>query len=195
MILFQNPINFSDWLQRIVLNRDPSIRTLGFQMMATLSSNRIGASQLIKEDPNVIWHQLMNVVQDCSECSQARDMAMTSLINFLKLSSEKNSIWIGPIITFSGIKLVGEGSLAPFFASIQFEESVGRMFKAFAKKHRPNLQVPNEESIRQTSLTATSLHDESEILDDPSSPSLMASILNFLTQVTKLDTVSHENDF
>ena len=164
-------------------------------MMATLSSSRVGASQLIKDDSNVIWHQLMNVVQDGSECSQARDMAMTSLTNLLKLSSEKNSVWLGPIVTFSGIKLVGEGSLAPFFTSIQFEESVGRMFKAFAKKHRPNLQVPNEESIRQTSLTVTSLHDETEILDDPSSPSLMASILNFLTLVIRLDTVSQKTIF
>ena len=89
-------------------------------MMATLSSSRVGASQLIKDDPNVIWHQLMNVVQDFSECSQARDMAMTSLTNLMKLSSEKNSIWLGPIVTFSGIKLVGEGSLAPFFTSNQF---------------------------------------------------------------------------
>ena len=89
----------------------------------------------------------------------------------------------------SGIKLTGEASMSSFFTSVQFEETLSRIFTTFSKKHCHIFTTSNEESIRQTSMVTTSVYDESELLEDPPNASFVASILEFLVQIIKMDTV------
>ena len=186
-----NSIESLDWLQKIVVNRDASIRTLGFQIIATLASSIDGALLLTTSNQNSIWNQLIDVVLDGSECCQARENAMIALTNLLKLSVNKNTVWFGPIMKVAGIKLTGEASMASFFVSVQFEETLSRLYKSFSQKHCNTLSsnTITEESIRQTSVTSNSIQDESEILEDPTNASFIASTLAFLVQIIKMDTV------
>lgn len=105
-------------------------------------------------------------------------------------SSDKNSLWLGPAMTegISGLKLTGEASLLPFLTSVNFEESVGRIFKAFSGPCK-NGQLC-EESVRQHSVTSSDISQmKNEPFEEPPNALFVSSILDFLVQIIKLDTV------
>ena len=142
----------------------------------------------------------MDVVLDRSESCLARENCMLSLTNLLKWSENQNSNWLGPIVKISGITLTGEASMSSFLTLVHFEENVSRMFRAFSHKNGSNdinvHSIFNDESIRQTSVTNTAslIHnDEHEVVEEPSSASFIASVLKFLIQIVKMDTVCHKN--
>ena len=98
----------------------------------------------------------------------------------------------------SGITLTGEASMSSFLTLVHFEENVSRMFRAFSHKNGSNdinvHSIFNDESIRQTSVTTSLIHnDEHEVVEEPSSASFIASVLKFLIQIVKMDTVCHKN--
>ena len=155
----------------------------------------------VGEDQNAIWNQLIDVVLDRSESCLARENCMLSLTNLLKWSENKDSYWLGPIVKISGITLTGEASMSSFLTLVHFEENVSRIFRAFSHKNGGVNDINNvhsifnDESIRQTSAvtnTASLIQDEhdDEVIEEPSSASFVASVLKFLIQIIKMDTVS-----
>ena len=58
----------------------------------------------------------MEIVLDRIESYQAKDYAMRTLTHLLRLGTNRNLTWYGPIFQerISGLKLNGEASLLPF---------------------------------------------------------------------------------
>jgi hypothetical protein len=91
----------------------------------------------------------------------------------------------------SGLRLNGEASMLPFLSNVNWEENISKMFKTFATRFDSEQHCPNDESVRQNSLTSSSLHSSPDdvLLENPPRASFVASILDFLTQITKMDNV------
>ena len=75
-----------------------------------------------------------------------------------------------------------------FLGSINFEESIARYFRAFSSYHHP--KSSQDESVRQSSMTASSIMSHHEIFEEPPTSSFLASIIDFLVQIIVMDTVS-----
>lgn len=106
-------------------------------------------------------------------------------------SEDREAQWFGPIVEekISGLKLNGEASMSPFFTSLNFEESVAKFFRAFSMtKNNRQMTAGGEESVRQNSLTISSIMSHHEVFEEPPSAFFIASILDFFAQVIKMDT-------
>ena len=134
-----NQVSNLDWLWQIFKHRDASIRIMGYQMASIIATSEQGASLLIRNQALEMWTQFMEIVLDRIESYQVKDYAMRTLTHLLRLGTNRNSTWYGPIFQerISGLKLNGEASLLPFLGSINFEESIARYFRAFSSYHHP----------------------------------------------------------
>ena len=86
------------------------------QIFRTIATSEQGASLLIKNQALEMWTQFMDIVLDRIESYQAKDYAMRTLTHLLRLGTNRNLTWYGPIFQerISGLKLNGEASLLPF---------------------------------------------------------------------------------
>ena len=172
-------------------HRDSRIRIVGFQIVCLLATTDAGAKLLL--DKVGLWSNLVEIVQDRVESYQAKELAMRTLTHLLILSSRKDSLWYGPVVTekVSGLKMNGEASLLPFLASANFEESMGRFLRAFACHKSPaQSRISSEESVRCQSLTtSSSILSHHEVFEEPPTASFIASILEFYIQILKMDEV------
>ena len=111
-----NQVSNLDWLFQIFKHRDASIRIMGYQMASIIATSEQGASLLIKNQALELWTQFMEIVLDRIESYQVKDYAMRTLTHLLRLGTNRNSTWYGPIFQerISGLKLNGEASLLPF---------------------------------------------------------------------------------
>ena len=111
-----NQVSNLDWLWQIFKHRDASIRIMGYQMASIIATSEQGASLLIKNQALELWTQFMEIVLDRIESYQVKDYAMRTLTHLLRLGTNRNSTWYGPIFQerISGLKLNGEASLLPF---------------------------------------------------------------------------------
>ena len=126
-----NQVSNLDWLFQIFKHRDASIRIMGYQMASIIATSEQGASLLIKNQALELWTQFMEIVLDRIESYQVKDYAMRTLTHLLRLGTNRNSTWYGPIFQerISGLKLNGEASLLPFLGRDRprFFDQVGRM--------------------------------------------------------------------
>ena len=76
-----------DWLWKALIHRDASIRIVAFQISSTLATIHHGAKLLIGEDPLEFWNKFVDIILDRLESYQAKQAAMETLTNLLKLVS------------------------------------------------------------------------------------------------------------
>ena len=106
----------------------------------------------------------------------------------------KGARWYGPLVNerISGLQLVGQASLRPFFDGINFEEDLGKLFMAF-DRHQQHLEcsVREESSITSTLTASNSITeippDLSMLEQNFPSTDLVAATLRFLRLIVYQD--------
>ena len=83
-------LQFKDlnWIWKTLVHRDASIRVMGYQIASVLASSDQGAKLLVANDRQLeVWTKFIEVVLDRVESYQAKENAMNTLTNLLKLVS------------------------------------------------------------------------------------------------------------